>query len=167
MSATLLDDAFGHHVWATERLIDACAELTPEQLATPVPGTYGSIFDTFRHLVSSDAFYLSVISSHGLESDPREVAAIADLRPMVTSMGESWRAVLADSPDPDTDVVETEDDTTFHVPISIRLAQAIHHGTDHRSQICTALTTLGIEPPEIDVWAYADEIGSFRAVPAG
>ena len=39
--------------------------------------------------------------------------------------------------------------------MGIRLAQALHHGTDHRSQICTALTTLGVEPPEIDVWAFA------------
>jgi uncharacterized damage-inducible protein DinB len=36
------------------------------------------------------------------------------------------------------------------------LAQAIHHGTDHRSQICTVLTSLGIEPPSIGVWDYAE-----------
>jgi hypothetical protein len=38
-----LDDAFRHNAWATVRLIDACAALTSEQLATDVPGTYGSI----------------------------------------------------------------------------------------------------------------------------
>ena len=43
--------------------------------------------------------------------------------------------------------------------MGIRLAQAIHHGTDHRSQICTALTMLGIEPPFIDVWAFGAETG--------
>jgi uncharacterized damage-inducible protein DinB len=37
--------------------------------------------------------------------------------------------------------------TQFHV---IRFSQALHHGTEHRSQICTAFTTLGIEPPWID-----------------
>jgi uncharacterized damage-inducible protein DinB len=162
VSTTLLDDAFGHHVWASERLIDACADLTPEQLATPVPGTYGTIFETFLHLVSSDAFYLSVISSHGLESDPRAVTAIKDLRPMVSTMGEAWRAVLAQEPDPRADVIESEDGLEFHAPFGIRLAQAIHHGTDHRSQICTALTNLGIEPPNIDVWAYGEAIGSIR-----
>lgn len=36
---------------------------------------------------------------------------------------------------------------------------ALHHGTDHRSQICTVLTTLGVEPPEIDVWDYGMEKG--------
>ncbi len=33
LMATLLDDAFAHHVWATERLLDVCDGLTPEQLA--------------------------------------------------------------------------------------------------------------------------------------
>ena len=46
-----------------------------------------------------------------------------------------------------------------HAPVGIRLAQALHHGTDHRSQICTALTTLGVEPPGIDVWDYGVEAG--------
>jgi hypothetical protein len=30
--------------------------------------------------------------------------------------------------------------------------------------VCTALSTLGIEPPEIDVWAYGDAIGRTRFV---
>jgi uncharacterized damage-inducible protein DinB len=41
----------------------------------------------------------------------------------------------------------------------------VHHGTDHRSQICTALTTLGIEPPLIDVWDYGEAVGRTNEVP--
>src|SRR4030095_10500579 len=47
----------------------------------------------------------------------------------------------------------------------VRLAQAIHHGTDQRSQICTALTTLGLEPPLIDVWAFGVQTGRVVEVP--
>lgn len=57
--SSLLDDAFAHHIWATERLIDACATLTREQLVTSTPGTYGPIMATLAHLVSSDGWYLS------------------------------------------------------------------------------------------------------------
>ena len=31
MTESMLDDAFAHHVWASVRLLDACAGLTPEQ----------------------------------------------------------------------------------------------------------------------------------------
>ena len=44
------------------------------------------------------------------------------------------------------------------------LAQVLHHGTDHRSQVCTALTSFGIEPPEIDLWAYGEATGRTRGV---
>ena len=60
MSRSLLEDAFAHHVWATMRLIDACIPLSPQQLETDVPGTYGSILQTQRHLVGSDAWDLFV-----------------------------------------------------------------------------------------------------------
>jgi uncharacterized damage-inducible protein DinB len=55
--------------------------------------------------------------------------------------------------------------STTQAPMSIRLAQALHHGTDHRSQICTALTSIGIEPPFIDVWDYGVQAGTVRADP--
>ena len=59
MTASPWYDAFAHHIWATERVIDACTDLAQEQLRTPVPGTYGPILDTLRHLVSTDGWYLT------------------------------------------------------------------------------------------------------------
>jgi uncharacterized damage-inducible protein DinB len=55
-----MEDAFSHHAWATLRLVDACLALSPEQLETTVPGTYGSILDTLRHSIASDAWDLFV-----------------------------------------------------------------------------------------------------------
>lgn len=37
---------------------------------------------------------------------------------------------------------------------SLLLLQAINHGTEHRSQIATILTQLGVEAPEMDGWTY-------------
>jgi len=151
-----LDDAFNHHVWATLRLLDACAALTPEQLQTTVPGTYGSILDTARHLVGSDNFYLFVMT--GLERIDEDHMDVGELRDAMEANGPRWTALLAEDRDPDQmTVVPGDEGWEFHAPMGIRLAQSVHHGTDHRSQICTALTTLGIEPPAIDVWDYGDE----------
>ncbi|HEX9124342.1 MAG TPA: hypothetical protein VF984_13465, partial [Actinomycetota bacterium] len=58
-----------------------------------------------------------------------------------------------------------DDGSETHAPVSIRLAQVLHHGTDHRSQICTVLTTLGIEPPAIDVWDFGLQDGRVVEVP--
>ena len=58
MTGSMLDDAFAHHIWATERLIDTCEALDPQQLDALAPGTYGSIHRTLHHLVESDRWYL-------------------------------------------------------------------------------------------------------------
>jgi uncharacterized damage-inducible protein DinB len=162
--ATLLDDAFAHHRWATERLLDVCDGLTPEQLAAPVPGTYGSIFDTMKHLVSSDGWYLTFFRDWPQRIDEEDPAlTLADLRASIVDNYRGWSELLAVGPDSEADVPERWDGGIFHAPTGFRLAQVVHHGTDHRSQICTALTSLGIEPPEIDLWDYGTATGRTRS----
>jgi len=36
------------------------------------------------------------------------------------------------------------------------------HGTDHHSQVCTALTGPGIEPRGIDAWDHGEASGRTR-----
>jgi uncharacterized damage-inducible protein DinB len=156
MPPPILADAFGHHVWATIRVLDACAALDDAQLATTVPGTYGSIIDTLRHLVGADVFYLDVLRGER-EAFVEEGSDIPTMRAAMEAHDAAWQRLIAGDPDPTTDVIEVEDSGyETHAPLGIRLAQALHHGTDHRSQVCTALTSLGIEPPSIDAWDFAD-----------
>jgi uncharacterized damage-inducible protein DinB len=166
MSTHILEDAFAHNTWATLQVIDTCQTLSPEQLDTSVPGTYGSIIDTMRHLVGADASYLSVCSGddHRLADEDR--MDLAELRAAIERFGPMWSALLASDPDADRVLVRHRDDgSETSAPLSIRLAQVVHHGTDHRSQICTALTNLGIEPPYIDVWAFGEAQGTVTETP--
>jgi uncharacterized damage-inducible protein DinB len=165
MQTPLLADAFNHHVWASVRVLDACAALDDARLATTVPGTYGSILDTLRHLVDGDVFYLDVLRGRSEPFD-KERSDIPMLRAVMEAHGPVWQGLLAGDPDPSTVVVEYEDSGyETHAPLGIRLAQALYHGTDHRSQVCTALTSLGIEPPAIEVWDFAREDGRFFTIP--
>jgi uncharacterized damage-inducible protein DinB len=167
MSRPVLADAFAHHVWATLRLIDACTPLSAEQLGVGVPGTYGSILETMRHLVGGDASYLSVLTRGRVSEIDEDRMDLAELAAAMEANGAAWTSLLAEDLDPDAVVVRHRaDGSEGHAPLGIRLAQALHHGTDHRSQICTALTTLGVEPPDIDVWDFAQQDGRLVEVPA-
>jgi len=149
-------DAFAHHVWATLRLIDACLALTAEQLETGVPGTYGSILETIRHLVGADSSYLFALTGGGVAAIDEDRMDLPELRAAMEANGPAWAQLLVGDLDPDAVVVRYRDDgSESHAPMGIRLAQALHHGTDHRSQVCTALTALGVEPPAIDAWDFA------------
>ncbi len=162
-----MQDAFGHHVWATLRLIDACLELRPEQLATTVPGTYGSILETMRHLVGADSRYLFVLTGEVTPIIDEDRMDLLELRAAMEANGAAWLGLVAQDLDPEAVLVRHRDDgSETHAAVGIRLTQALHHGTDHRSQICTALTSLGDEPPEIDAWAFAQQDGRLIEVPA-
>jgi uncharacterized damage-inducible protein DinB len=166
MTRPLLADAFGHHVWATLRLVDTCLPLSPEQLDTAVPGTYGSILATMRHLIGGDSSYLFVLTGGRVSEIDEDRMDLPELRAAMERNGPAWASLLAEDLDPDSVVVRHRDDgIDGQAPMGIRLGQALHHGTDHRSQICTALTTLGVEPPAIDVWDFAAKDGRLAEVP--
>jgi uncharacterized damage-inducible protein DinB len=166
MTRPVLADAFAHHVWATDVILAACENLLPAALVTTVPGTYGTILETLRHLVGADASYLFVLSGGGVARIDEDVMDVTTLRGTMRVHEPVWQEVLAGEPDPDEVLVRRRDDgSATEAPIGVRLAQVIHHGTDHRSQVCTALTALGVEPPDIDVWAWADSRGKLVETP--
>jgi uncharacterized damage-inducible protein DinB len=166
MKNSIVSDAFAHHVWASRTLIEACLPLTDEQLATTVPGTYGSILETLRHVVGADRSYLSLLTDGAVSEIDEDSMSLAEIRDAMVAVDDGWTAFLAGDVDPDLSVVRHRDDgMDSGAPMSIRLAQAVQHGTDHRSQVSTALTTLGVEPPELDVWAYAWSRGLLTETP--
>lgn len=168
MGRNVLDDAFAHHVWATLRLIDACLALSPEQLDTRVPGTYGSILETVRHLVGTDSWDLFVASDERTSHIDEDRMDLAELRAAMVGHAAAWSSLLAGEPDPDAVLREVDEDDgyTRDISMGVQLAQALHHGTDHRSQVCTALTSLGLEPPAIDVLDFGMLGGRVVEVPS-
>ena|SRR5437868_2420202 len=166
MTSSIVRDAFGHHVWANDRILEACAALTAEQLETTVPGTYGSILQTARHLVGADRGYLHLLTEGTISEIDEDSLDIAGLQAAMADVERGWTSLVERDLDEDAEIVRVRDDgSRSYAPLSVRLAEAVHHGTDHRSQIATALTSLGIQPPDLDVWAFADSQGRLAKVP--
>jgi uncharacterized damage-inducible protein DinB len=161
MSGSLLEPAFAHHVWATVRLFDACLDLSAEELETSVPGTRGPMVETLRHVVGGDAEDLFILTGDRSYYVDAEGMSLAEARVVMERNGSGWAELLSGSLDPDAMVREVDETDGYQrwAPIGFRLAAALNHGTDHRSQICTALTTLGVEPPRIDVYTFGLDTG--------
>lgn len=154
-----LTTIFRHHRWANLRLLEACSALTPEQLATTLTGTYGSIRDTLEHIVSAERSYLARISTgQGYPRTP-------DAPPMtVAEMTEAARATgdglieWAPRVQPEDAVQVNWQGAPRAIPNTILLTQAINHATEHRAQVTAMLTQVGIEPPDLQPWVYFDEM---------
>jgi uncharacterized damage-inducible protein DinB len=161
----LLRDAFRHNAWASRELLAFCRRLTPEQLRATTPGTYGSIVDTLNHHINWDPAYLPRDRVERPEWAGDD-AIVEDLNVLASRVDESarlWDAYL--SADPlDADHKLLLDQGAYEVSAGVLVVQALHHGTVHREQVCSIITSLGLEPPDLQAWTYAEATGRAREV---
>lgn len=152
--------------WANLLLLDACKDLSESQLdAADIEGTFGSIRDTLLHLASAEGRYVWRMQGSPEPEPPREDKGFPGFDELRTRLDDSGRALI--------DVVLS---TPGDMPLSASFGgkdysyvadlvkvQAINHATEHRAQISTMLTQLGIKPPEMDGWSFGYEGGLMKA----
>ena len=154
----ILVELFRHNLWANEVMLDSCRALTEGQLATELTWTYGRLDHTLVHLARAQGGYLRTLtdwqpgSEHRLEPDdpfPGVDAIAGHLR----FTGERLVQVALNTSS--SRVLEgTWGGEPYRLPEWVLLLHAAHHATEHRQQIASMLTNLGIEPPEPDPVAY-------------
>jgi uncharacterized damage-inducible protein DinB len=153
--ASVLVELYKHNLWANLCLFDACAPLPVETLDTAIEGTYGTIRQTLAHIANAERGYVARIREEDRPASLPETAGVDEMRERVRRSGEAMIAI-AEETDADRPVQTVFQGKPYALPLSILLIQAINHATDHRSQICTILTQQGVEPPDLQGWAYLD-----------
>jgi len=162
--ADLAVEAFRYHRWANLRLLDACARLSDAELQLTAAGTYGTIAATLQHLVGAEGRYLNRLEGgDGRVPDGPEFPGVARLR---LDAGRSGEGLIeaAGRIDGETLIATRFGDEAVKVRARVILLQALHHGNDHRTHVCTILGSHGIAYEGLDVWAYGEATGAL--VPA-
>jgi uncharacterized damage-inducible protein DinB len=153
-----LIEAFRHNAWATRHLLAFCRDLSEEQLGSVTTGSYGDILATFNHLIFADAGYLRRLSGRGQDwLDGDDSTDLTQLEEWVNETQQLWEQYLSEPVD--AEKVYQVDDGAYEVRAGVIVAQALHHGSSHREQICAILTSLGIQPPDVQAWEYAWKTG--------
>ena len=155
MTEIILAKLFEHNNWANLRIIQACSALSDEQLdAEPQSATQGSIRSTLMHLVSSQRGYLSLLTLP-VEARLHSAPAITDLKESARITGEALLALVRDESGifPKTRLQTTDG---YFVEPWVVLVQVINHATEHREQIKSMLSALGVTPPDLDGWDYGE-----------
>lgn len=158
--ATGLADLFAYNRWANLRLLDACATLTDAQLDATSQGTFGSVRETLMHMLTSEEGYTRRYAFTGPAPTPRladldTFPGFDELRRRAEHSGTELQAIAERA---DLDEILHLDNGAYDAPLIVNVIQAISHGVDHRSQIATMLSLQGITAPDLDGWAYNDEI---------
>ncbi len=161
-----LSEAFQHHMWATEQLIRHLRTLPEAALTSTTTGVYGEVLATLSHLVAADVRYLSYLEGPipPSRTAPDPVWNLDELADRLRDQAVRWRVLLAGVGKVDVTLPARPDRPELPHATNLLVAQALHHGTDHRTQICTVLSSNGFEAPDLDVWTYWMDR---RADPAG
>lgn len=152
---------FRHNLWANTLLFEQCAQLSEEQLNSTVIGTYGSIFDTLEHIANAERSYWHRLKTGQPFRKPEGARkpTISELQISIQSSGVGL-VEIAPTIQPQDGVEVNWEGTPRTVPSAVILTQVINHATEHRAQIMVMLTQLGIQPLELDSWAYFDKVDS-------
>jgi uncharacterized damage-inducible protein DinB len=160
MTVNILEKLFEHNNWANLQIIRACANLTDEQLdAEPQSATMGTIRRTLLHFVASQRGYLRQLTLPLEERLDRLPLDFADMEEVARLSGEGFVSLARDESKiwPEKYISQSDG---YRVEPWVVMVQAINHATEHREQIKSMLTSLGIEPPSIDGWDFGEFTGA-------
>ena len=154
MIESVLVKLFEHNHWANMQILQTCATLSDVLFdAEPDATTKGSIRATLQHLFESQQSYWTQVAGIQPLFNWQTPPDFAELQWAATITGEGLLALAKDE--------SNKLNLTFHydgysIEPWVVMVQAINHATEHREQIKSMLSTLGITPPRIDGWMYGN-----------
>ena len=153
MSENILARLFEHSHWANLQLIQACATLTDEQLdAEPQSATKGNIRLTLWHLMDGQQIYLSQLTGVEPASHQQAPTNFAELLESARLSGEGLLALVRD--ETSQSLTTTIQDDGYAIEPWVVMVAAMSHAAEHREQIKSMLSALGVTPPRLDAGAY-------------
>ncbi len=143
--------------WANQQVLAACQDLSEEQLATPIPGAYGTIRATLEHILRAEAGYVRRLTGLRLQA-PFKWEDKPGLPAMAAYAAQVGDALLdvAQNVSPTALVPDDWDGKDVHYHARAIFIQIIDHGIEHRTNITTILNQGLGKPPNIDGWGYLE-----------
>lgn len=155
----LLEKLFEHNNWTNEKIIRACYALSDEELdAEPHSVTKGNIRETLTHLVTAQRGYLALLTLP-VEDRPTAPLAFVELQESARESGEGLLTLARGQGVSLDSRLQTRD--RYHVEPWVVMVQVINHASEHREQISSMLSSLGISPPDMDGWSYGEATNAF------
>lgn len=158
MRADPLREILAHNSWANERILEVVRGLTPEQRRLSVPGTYGTVEATLSHIIGAERGYLFRMTGEvagGGEPLPERDVDLDEAGRRLVAIRTVLDRLLEEGIDADVVSERRAPKVTYGVLVT----QLVHHSNGHRAHILTAMGANGLNPPELDAWAWGEATG--------
>ncbi|MGE0453806.1 MAG: DinB family protein [Vicinamibacteria bacterium] len=164
MDATELNDLVGYDAWANARMVAAFQELSDEAFAAPAASSFGSVRDTFAHIVSAEWIWLRRWKGDSPTAPPAWLGSgsRAELLAQLAGVQKERAEFLAALPAGGLQTAisyRTLNGQAHTNALGDLVRHVVNHSTYHRGQVATQLRQLGRTPPSTDFVLYLRERG--------
>jgi uncharacterized damage-inducible protein DinB len=169
------DKLLKHMAWANQEIFSKVAELPDDALDAYAVNPEWTAREIMRHIASSATYYgYRLVDKEALsESETLEWQAkleathvppanMAEMKTILDRIAAADAELLHAASQPEGFFIHTMDGRTISRARSTIISQSIHHATEHRAQLISALEAKGyktINLDDYDVWYFSDTIG--------
>lgn len=164
-----------HMAWANQEIFTQVSAMPDEALDAYAVNPEWTAREIMRHIASSATYYgYRLIDKDALteaelaawqvklEATHISPATMKDMEVLLDRLQAADAELLRAAAEPEGFIVHTMDGRTVNRARSTIISQSIHHATEHRAQLVSALEAkgfVGINLDDFDVWYYSDTVG--------
>lgn len=162
ISADTLRTHLAYTTWATHRLLESAAQLTPEELARDFATSDKSVVGTLAHTFAADRIWISRVKGRPparfITPEDRDLAVLQRDWPAVLAEWKEFAAGLTDDSAPTIISYQDTKGNSYSSPLWQIVLHVVNHATHHRGQVSGFLRAMGKIPPPLDLIAYYREL---------
>jgi uncharacterized damage-inducible protein DinB len=156
-----LASMFEFNRWADERLLTACGQLTDEQYAREIGGSFPSIRATVAHHAGALRAWATRFEGGDVRALPSE-SEVPNAGVAMRLVIEGHEVLVREAGRPAEDLAQIFTYRNLRgimvsLPRWALLRHVVNHGTYHRGQIANMMRQVGVAPPATDYFLWAME----------
>ena len=165
VTAEALRTHLDYTAWASRKLVQAAAQLAPEELTRDFHTSDRSVLGTLVHVFAADRIWLGRIQGNPQAKfiDPERDMHLAILEsdwPALHARWKQWAAGLTSESIVAPVSYKDLKGNAYQTPLWQIVLHVVNHGTHHRGQASGFLRSMGRTPPPLDLIYYYRENAS-------
>ncbi len=144
--------------WASARLLEAAAKLSPEELTRDFGTTDKNVVGTLAHVFAADRVWMTRIQGQPpakfITDADRDLALLNREWPALLYVWQQWAGGLTAENITTAASYKDLKGNSYTTPWWQIVLHVVNHGTHHRGQASGFLRAMGYVPPPLDLMAY-------------
>lgn len=158
VSADTLRMHLDYTTWASTRLLEAAAKLSPEELTRDFGTADKNVVGTLAHVFAADRIWMARIQGQPpakfITDADRDLALLHREWPALLDVWGQWAGGLNSENITTTASYKDLKGNPYATPWWQIVLHVVNHGTHHRGQASGFLRAMGHVPPPLDLMAY-------------